>query len=260
MRILIAGKYGPHGHQKIGGVQTWIATLAAELERRHHVVELWEHGQRLPEGRFDIGVLSNWKHTGKLAKQCNTVRVVCHGIIPDEKPLNRDVYFTSEGVRDHWHGRGPILRQPIDLKFWTPSLCEKEYYVRFSYRRGLAFLPKVAVALNLPFYHLQNATPHQARSVLQRAACVAATGRAALEAMAVGAPVVILDHRSAYQGPLLDVHTLASMARNYSGRGGTAPTIDSAVQASRRAIACGSLRHHVEQYHDVEKIAGELLP
>lgn len=256
----MASKYGPHGRHKIGGVQTWTATLADEFKRRGADVTLWEHGDRDPDGTFDLGVFSNWGHSRRHANLCKVKRIVTHGIIPDERPPTRRVLFTSEGVRDHWHGTGPILRQPIDLDFWSPAEAQKEFLVRFSYRGGLPFMSWVAARMDLTYYHLKNATPRKVRDVLRKAAVVAATGRAALEAMAVGAPVVICDHRRTYQGPLLDRDTLGSMARNYSGRGGVPPTEGTLAQACQQAQEVGSLRDHVVEHHDVRNIARTLWP
>lgn len=269
MKILLAGKYVPGSSREIGGVQSWVATVAAELRRLGHEVTLWCPEWPLPASRFDLGILANVGLTGAAAARCDSVMAVSHGIIEPERPPERPpegmpVAFTSEGVRDHWGGTGPVIRQPIDLQFWSPGGDGSAGLVRYSYRGGLPWLADVAATLGLPYVHLRGVTPEQARDVLRNAACVLASGRAAVEAMACGVPVVICDHRSAYQGPLLDRDTLGAMARNYSGRGGEEATPDAVHSASMSAainetLVRGGLRRHVEQHHDVRKIVPQLL-
>lgn len=255
MRILIAGKYSPYGSNPIGGLQSWTKTIAEHLPG--HDVTVWEKGQPLPDGRFDMGIVANHGDTGRVWELCDRTINVSHGIIPAEKPGPADVHvFTSEGVRDHWGVEGHVIRQPIDTDFWSPARDpERTTLVRYSYRGGLAFLPAVANQLGLRFHHLDGVTHEQARDVLRHAFCVLATGRAALEAMACGAPVVILDHRSAYQGPLLDLDTAGSMARNYSGRGGITPAPQTVAAAIRQAKP---MRDHVLRHHDAGAIAEQL--
>lgn len=256
MRILLAAKHPPGGSLPIGGVQTWIATIAAQLAG--HDVVTWGPEWPLPSGEFDIGILANTMHTGAALARCKRSLVVSHGIIPDEQPIGGDLHaFTSEGVKRHWGGTGPVIRQPIDLSFWTPGEGRRAL-VRYSYRSGLVWLPQVAERLGLPFVHLRDVTHAQAREALRGAACVLATGRAALEAMACGVPVVICDDRE-YQGPLMSFAPAAQMMNNYSGRGGLAATRPDVERGIDEAMRFGSLRHHVETHHDAAKIAAEIL-
>lgn len=259
MKILLASKYGPHGARPIGGVQTWVATIAKELVRLGHEVTFFEGGQREPDGRYDLGIFANWGYTGHMIKRCNSVVQVSHGIIEPERPAYPKVMFTSEGVRDHWGVEGPILRQPIDLDFWQPGDEKRTYLTRFSYRRGLDFVPGIAQRLGLEYIHLRNFKPREVRKILQRSACVLATGRAALEAMACGAPVLICDHRSSYQGPLMDRNWVNAMYNNYSGRGGVVPTVHNVEFGIKQTMLLGCNRAHVELCHDARQIVKELL-
>lgn len=260
MRILLAAKFMPTGPRPIGGVQSWVATVAGELARLGHEVVLWQPGFPALAGRFDLGILANWGHTEHLAAACDRALVVSHGIIAEEAPpAGLPVVFTSEGVRDYWGGDGAVIGQPIDLGFWAPSAPRGNDLVRYSYRGGLAWLPNAAQALGMGFSHVRDVTHAEAREALSGAGCVLATGRAALEAMACGAPVVICDHRSAYQGPLLDPDAFGSRARNYSGRGGVAPDVRGVIEAVRKAKAGGSMRGHVEAHHDARVIVHKLL-
>lgn len=262
MRILLAAKHAPEGSRPIGGVQSWCRTVAAELRRIHHQAVTWGPEQPLPAGEFDLGIVANVGDAGAALGKCARVLVVCHGIIAAEAPPDGlPVVFTSEGVRDHWGGTGPVIRQPIDLSFWAPQSETKNrnQLLRYSYRRGLGWLGEVAADLGMTFRHMDGVTHAQAREALSAAACVLATGRAALEAMACGAPVVICDNRNAYQGPLLDPDLCGAMRRNYSGRGGIPPTRDNVAEAVLEAIADGSQRSWVEEHHDVREIVPQLL-
>lgn len=266
MRILLAAKHAPHGSRPIGGVQSWCRTVANELARRGHEVETWGPEQPLPVGAFDVGVIANVSDTGRVLGQCKQRVIVSHGIIPAEntsrgqRPGDPMVY-TSEEVRDHWGGLGTVLRQPIDLTFWSPGPIPggKKYLTRFSYRGGLRFIPSLARELKLEYRHVRNLDSRAVRDILRRSACVLATGRAALEAMACGAPVVLCDHRSAYQGPLMDLDHTTAATRNYSGRGGITPTLHSVREAIKHSIKHGSRRRYVEDTHNVVDIADQIL-
>lgn len=259
MRILLAAKHAPYGKHLIGGVQSWCRTVAKELIKRGQYVVTWGPEQVVPLGGFDLGIIANVSDTARALDLCQKNIIVCHGIIPAEAPPGNRAVFTSEEVRDHWGGDGPVIRQPIDLKFWSPVKYDKKYLTRFSYRSGLRFLPSLAASLGLQPNHLRNVHPEQARHIIRQSACVIATGRAALETMACGVPVVICDHRSAYQGPLLDLNTAGAMYRNYSGRGGITPTLANVKQAVGHAIAAEGMRAHVVKHHNVVNIVDQLL-
>lgn len=262
MRVLLAAKHAPEGSRPIGGVQSWCRTVASELRRIGHEAVTWGPEQPLPAGRFDLGIVANAGDSRGALDRCEGVLIVSHGIIPaEEPPPGLPVVFTSEGVRDHWGRKGAVIRQPIDLQFWAPHSGAKNrnQLLRYSYRRGLGWLGQVAGDLGMTFRHMDGVTHADARDALQGAACVLATGRAALEAMACGAPVVICDNRSAYQGPLLDPDPRAAMGRNYSGRGGIEPTPENVAEAVLEAMAEGSLRDWVRDHHDVREIVPQLL-
>lgn len=266
MRILLAAKHAPHGRRPIGGVQSWCRTVYTELARRGYEVETWGPEQPAPVGAFDLGIIANVSDTGKVLDQCESAVVISHGIIPAEDPTRGQrsggpIVYTSEGVRDHWGGEGPVLRQPIDLDFWSPGPPPKleHYLTRFSYRGGLQFVPALARGLKVQYRHVRNLDPREVREILRRSVCVLATGRAALEAMACGAPVVLCDHRSAYQGPLMDLDIEGARTRNYSGRGGVTPTPDLVRGAITMSMARGSMRRYVEDHHNVVDIVDQIL-
>ena len=259
MNILLAALFAANSkRRRVGGVQSWTATIAREFRRIGHDVTLWCPEYAPPAGPFDFGIIANWTRTGHAAPVCKHTINVCHGIIPAEQPKGGAVtVFTSEGVKRHWGGSGPIIRQPIDLDFWTPGRGPGGL-VRFSYYGGLEWLEDVAAELRVDYHHIKTATPDVALQAMRGALCVLATGRASLEAMACGAPVVILDDRP-YQGPLLSYSPQNQMTQNYSGRCGATPTPETVRDAIDDAIANGNLRPHVERFHDSKRIAGELL-
>ena len=261
MRLLIAAKHAPHGGS-VGGVQSWSRTVADELIKRGHQAVTWGPEQPIPLGGFDLGIIANAQDTARAFEWCQKTINVCHGIIPAEKPGTNDlVAFTSEEVRDHWGGNGPIIRQPIDTEFWSPdSWGLKIYLARFSYRAGLSFVADLAAGLNSRYCHIRNETQEKAREILRQSVCVLATGRAALEAMACDVPVVLCDHRSSYQPPLMHTGTAATaMIRNYSARGGITPTESNVRLEIEKAIERGSMRDHVLKFHDVKNIVDQLL-
>lgn len=262
MKILLTAKCPPNGLRKIGGVQSWCTTVGRELVNRGHNVVYAGPKDDLKNQHFDFGILANASSVPLAPVFCDKYVTVCHGIIEAEKPpAIGPVLFTSEGVQAHWGGKGAILRQPIDLDFWRPHDFDLEpsFLTRFSYRSGLSELKLIAKEMDLEYIHLRNASHTIVREHLRQSACVIATGRASLEAMACGVPVVIADHRSSYQGPLLDLDTEGSMARNYSGRGGVVPDYPNLTKAIIDAIDVGSRREHVERFHNVVNVVDYLL-
>lgn len=258
MRVLIASKRAPGTPgRRDGGVQTWVSTIAAELRRRGHLVDVTGAADVAPADQYDLGIFANAKHTQGLVRFCDRAVLVVHGIVEDERPLPGfgAVAFTSEGVKRHWGGAGPIVRQPIDLEFWSPDGRSRAGVLRYAARGGLEW---VAQAIS-GYSHIRTATHEAAREALRGAAVVLASGRCAVEAMACGAPVVICDERH-YQGPLMGCGTLSSqMWENYSGRSGVVPTPDNLPQAIAHAQACNKFREHVERHHDVRRIVDQLL-
>ena len=112
--------------------------------------------------------------------------------------------------------------------------------------------------LGLEFGWLKNCSADRARSEMQRAALVCASGRAALEAMACGAATMICDWRG-YQRPLYVSSYKDAMTHNYSGRGGVDPAHCDLSADAKARMKYGSRRAWVEKYHDAEKITDQLL-
>ena len=260
VRVLLAARHPPQGRLPRGGVQSWTATVASELKRNGVAVECWGPEFPVPAGRFDIGIIAHVGDTRRVIPLCRRVMVVSHGIIAPENPGKYCCVYTSEGVRDHWGGAGPVIRQPIDLSFWSPGDSgEPAAVVRYGYYGGLVFLAEVAERLGMRFRRIHDATHEQARESMRSAVAVLASGRAALEAAACGAAVVICDDRP-YQGPLLAPFGTEQMKQNYSGRGGVVPNPTSVQQAIEDAVKNRSATlAHVRQHHDSRKIVEALM-
>lgn len=256
MRVLMTGKHTPVGPMPIGGVQSWMTTIKAELERLGHEVQIWEPGYRA-SGFFDLCIAQHLKYTRPALNFCKRSVLISHGIIEDERPLSGcDVTaYVSEGVRDHWGGSGPIIRQPIDLGFWRPGNSDRTHLTRYSYRTA-----PTQTATGWPYRHVHGLTYEQAREAMQTSVCVYATGRAALESMACGSPTIIYDHRAAYQGPLMGPQSLAAnMRHSYSGRGGKKPSQIDVQKRTEWAMQQTGWREWVAEHHDSRKVTEGLL-
>lgn len=263
MRVLLAGKYVPTGPNPIGGLQSWIKTVRAELQRLGHEVAEWQPGMQL-SGVFDLGIVANLSVTRPVLNFCRRSACVSHGIIDAERPeAGCDRYvFVSEGVRDHWGMAGDIIRQPIDLEFWSPGNQDRAWVTRYSYRTASIHGDAASDALGLPYRHVMNVTHEEARDALRSSALVFASGRAALESMACGAPTVIYDHRAAYQGPLLGKKLSVQRENSYSGRGEDRnPSLDDVLDECDSSLLADppEWRRYVEKFHDVRKIVPKLL-
>lgn len=261
MKILVASKRRPNKPgRRDGGVQTWIATVTAELRSRGHRVTVSDKDDK-PSGTYEVGIFANAAYTGRMKGPCERTTLVCHGIVPDEAPADGfdRVLYSSEEVRAHWGGSGDIVRQPVDLRFWRPNDRARGYLTRFANRGGLEMLPAVAARHGLEFVHARGLAAGEACKALWASDCVVATGRCAVEAMACGVPVVLADERH-YQGPLLHTGGVTEwMVTNYSGRDGIMPNETNLTNAVYQAIERGSLREHAEQFHDVVRVADQLL-
>lgn len=261
MKLLFTALHPPSSEGAFGGVATWIATLSAVLEGVGHETAYWGPEMGPPEGEFDVCILSNPKYTGEARLNASKSFQVCHGIVDDEAPQSgMPVIFVSEEARNKWRLSGPVLRQPIDQDYWTPTRVKRECLTLYSYRApDDCSLSAVAEILNLEFVHLKDVTRAQARRGLRRSALACASGRAALEAISCGAPTLIYDHRSPYQGRLMETSLWLSAKRNYSGRGGAHPAFNDLIQECSKTIEGGSQRGLILQKHKASEIAAQLL-
>lgn len=262
MRVLFAAKHIPGGSLRFGGVQSWIQTVADVLERRGHSSEFWEPSLPLPDVQFDLGVFAHRSVTYPAIPLCRRSVAVTHGVIDAERPQG-DLFtlFTSEEVADYWKQPGPVLAQPIDLTYWTPDHSARCELVFYSYRSPTSLgLSLIADKLGIKFRWLRNVDHKTARAVLSRATIAFASGRAALEAMACGAPTVILDHRPYNGRPLLCADIDVARRHNYSGRGGIALKDADVMAAIQTALDAPHLPEtYVRRWHDAEHVVDMLL-
>lgn len=264
MRVLLAAERVPSGPKPMGGVVSWCWTIRRELERLGHTVEEWQPGMPLDRAPFDLGILANARLTAPVAKHCGRVVECCHGFLSGDQPngtLGRLV-FVSESTRVRWSMGGDIIRQPIDLDFWHDAGRERGGAVRYSYRRTETHCKAAAQALGMDYRQVGGVDYETARGALQGAVLVFASGRAALEAMACGARVVIYDHRATYQAPMLGGSLSEQMPQNYSGRGGKAsPSLDDVIASAewQMETAPEAFRAWVNEHHDVRQIVQELI-
>lgn len=267
MRILFCAKYVPTGRVPMGGVQSWIKTVRKEFEAMGHECVEWQPGFPARQGAFDLGIFAHWSLTRQHEPLCAKVINITHGIIEPERPSAAEdwVWAVSEGVRAHWRiPNAPIIRQPIDTEFWRPAAEPDRgppLVVRWGYRQTPLKGQDLARTLGADYVHAASLSHEEGRRLLQKATLVLASGRAALEAMACGAPTLIYDHRKTYQGELFDPSLVHAIGQSYSGRGGFTPTVDELTRAAQAALQKPRplWREWVLKHHDSAKIAREIL-
>lgn len=262
MKVLLAALNPPRAQKMMGGVASWISTVSPRLSKLGCPVSVWGPGDRLHKGvKFDLGIIANSRRTSIAAGFCDHVINVTHGIVPDEKPEKIfRLAATSEEVRDFWNVDATVIRQPIDLDFWRPVTLRKKVLTFYSYRAPEDFgLEIAAEIIGLEFRWVKNVDQFDARSALQESAVVCASGRAALEAMACGAPTLICDWRDYNGSPLLCYDLHHAMTRNYSGRGGAKPDASDIAYGALLAMEMQNPRAHVERHHDADAITKEIL-
>lgn len=237
----------------IGGVQSWMETVRSVTGADIHTPD------DPPEGRYEVGIFAHWhdfehyRGTNRWLGHCERVVNVSHGICRPEKPGPGIVACVSEEVAEHWQVDAPIVRQPI-------TLDEGEYdpegpVMLFSQRHGVAHLVRDAARqMGRDFEHVHdNPRPH---GRLRRASCVVASGRALLEAMAMGIPSVLCDQRRNGSWRLLmHRHPRHAMRANYSGRNGESATVEGLVELIEAAEPNAG---HIAEHHDPADIVERL--
>lgn len=235
--------------------------MISQLTERGHQCSIWGPEFSAISGRYDLAIIANANFTDYAAGAWNSAINICHGIVSDERPSDQfKTFYTSEEVRAHWGGKGSILRQPIDLQFWNPATEARRRFVFYSYRAENVFgLDALAKELGLDFVWLKNVEAKEARACLQGAALACASGRAALEAMACGAPTMICDWRGYNGRPLVCPNMDKARAYNYSGRGGVSPSDIDMGKLARETMTFQRPREYVECWHDADKVVDQLF-
>lgn len=241
----------------IGGVQTWMDTMDRALTDMGFEVTLWSPHDPIPDRTFDYHVMAH--RAGLDIKAAKRIGI-SHGIIREEKPASGIPYIaTSEEVRDHWELEGPILRQPIDLGLWQPHFFKYDRKViHFDYRSECDLARKAAGKLGFKYERITNQDQRGCYTKIGDAEVVLATGRAALEASAMGRPVLIYAN-SPFYGRAVDPCYKSAMRHNYSARGGCRIGLNDLALCISQAIERGGWRSQVVEHHDHRKIAAQLV-
>jgi hypothetical protein len=228
-----------------GGSETWTLTVARELVRRGHEVVVYARkigpfARELPcpvvrkvVGDFDLGLVNHSTCFESARPACRTVIVTCHGTVPlMEQPLpGADGYVAvSEEVKAHLSERGfdaTVIRNPIDCSLFSSwrrpgkrlrrilSLCQGP--------QANHLLKEVCVREGWELRTIDDG--HRALGVekmMRKADVVVGLGRSAMEGMASGRAVLVLDARTytpfAMDGLVTPENVRPALECNLSGR------------------------------------------
>lgn len=263
--------------ESIGGTQSWVATVGAEMSRRGYLVTTLDStGQRGRSlsvehtDRYDLAIVSQ-NSTFKAARAVSDrVIFVSHGPgeleVPPYGSANRpDLCPNAECFVSEELG-APVIRQPIDTDFWRPyaPTGPPVDVLRVSYYGGMEWLSPLCMQdMGLTFVHISDMSdPKELRGWYNRASVVIASGRSALEAMSCDVPVILADHRP-YNGkePLASSCIPLAMVTNYSCRDGLPITPEGMRTGLSWHLKGGTVgrRDHVMVHHRVEDIVDQLL-
>ncbi len=228
-----------------GGSETWTLTVAAELVRRGHDVVVYapEKGpfaDAFPcpvltevRGRFDVGLVNHNTCIPAARRACGRVIMNCHGTFPPlEQPVpGADRYVAiSEEVRAHVQSLGydaALIRNPIDCGLFAPRRpIRDKLHTIFSLCQGdLANELLAAVCENRGWELRAVDNEHRGLGLeadMNEADVVVGLGRSAMEGLACGRAVLILDSRAytpyAMDGLVTSDNAQALLECNLSGR------------------------------------------
>ncbi len=227
-----------------GGSEQWTYTVAGELMRRGHSVEIMARVPGLfaerfqcpvvtaATDRYDLALVNHNSCLDEAAAHSDRVIMTCHGVIPDlEQPAAGAQRYVavSDEVRDHMRSAGfdaTVIRNPIDCELFSPkrpirptlrrvlSLCQGE--------EATAAAEAACKSLDVEFLAIRGARVYGIAELLQEVDLVVGLGRTAMEAMACGRNVLVMDSRE-YSTPLMDGivdsdRIAVFMRSNFSGR------------------------------------------
>ena len=231
MNILI----GQNHLDTLGGTETNIYTLIAELTKRGHYISLISGTDKfgltsekiysdfniIPnklKKEYDVGFINHTSTIKRLLDsniKCKTLYQICHGATPElEQPYGHPIekyIVISEEVRDHLKSKSfesVVVRNGIDTERFKPeeysSDLRKVLSLSHSQRFNL-FLKKICDRNNWGFaYHNKYTNPvFDIENIIKQADLVVTLGRGAYESMACGKNVLVADWRP-YQMPLMD--------------------------------------------------------
>lgn len=240
MRILMTN----HFLYRPGGSETWTLTVNRELVRRGHEVEVYavqpglfaeRSGMAIvdqPRGEYDLALVNHNSCLAIAAAHSAKTVMTCHGVYPDlEQPTPGASRYVavSEEVREHLRTlgyRSDLIRNPIDCVRFSPTSQVSDRIRRvLSLCQGIEAKEVVRTAcasMGVEFLAIEGDRVYVPEALINDVDLVAGLGRTAMEAMACGRNVLVLDSRD-YAPPLMDGLIDASnvdqfATTNFSGR------------------------------------------
>jgi len=284
----------------MGGSETFSYTLAKEMVRRGHEVDVFALDQGLLSLRFSANGLNIVKHPrpsydilfishNTVLRRCAMTEgfkiVTCHGVVPElEQPeVGADLYVAvSPEVREHLMSKGfqaSVIYNGVNCKRFKPPERKREKLKRvFCLPQSSAAQETVKMAcgkMGLQFDWSRQEWEVERR--MQDADLVVSLGRGAIEGLACGAAVVAYDNRP-YMGGRCDgmitpenFHDLRKF--NISGRyhnklSGHLELCeefekwDASMPKANRALALEhcDIEKKIEEYLNLYKLHGSRLP
>lgn len=240
MKILLSN----HWLKKLGGSETFTFTMAEELVRRKHDVELFTFVPGNVSKRINrIGVknMSNTNYDLILANHHTTVNHVyhygltiqtCHGTIPKlEQPSdNADIYIPiSEEIKTHLGNRmvGDVILNGINLDRFKPTKLNskpKKILSLVHSDKANTIIQKACANLKIELIQIDKYKKQiwNIEEYIKEADIVISLGRGAYESFACGKPVIVFDARPyqpSYADGYIDASNIKeSIKNNCSGR------------------------------------------
>lgn len=268
-----------------GGSETWVLTTAREMKRNGHEVTIWTPGsyalihtefpKHTPGNSYDLGLINHMPVVKEgLLSTCDVVVHTRHGVIPGiEQPRDGADHYVAVSEESQRYNESigyptSVIRNGIDMERFemrdtAPSEGLRRILIlsnnaeREWQQRVMKAFPDANVnAIGRAFGHLEDV-----RSFMTSADLVITLGRGCYEAMAIGTPVLIADHKAA-DGLATPDSLLDFRKNNCSGRfSNHTPTVDWLRQelADYDPTIGPVMRVYVEKNNDVRKTAAEYL-
>lgn len=232
MRILLTNNH----LQNWAGSETWTYTMAKELVRQGHTVEVstFHTGAvsdllptvPYPAEEYDLCIVNHNTCLEKLKHIKGYKIFTCHGTKPpQEKPIDgADAYVAiSDEISEYMEGLGyknTIIHNGVDRQRFAPTTIGKGVLSLGKTIEAANFAQDVAKLLGVPFHWAKGEQNVEDR--IRDAFIVFTYGRGALESMSMGRQVYIYDARPyqpAWADGLLTTGNYKTIrATNFSGR------------------------------------------
>lgn len=289
MRVLLANNH----MALLGGTETWTYTMAHELSRQGHEVDVFtfEPGYvsdmckpfsrvvAKPDGKYDVLIINHHTCLEALQEVPGYKIFTSHGPAGLENAkAGADAYVSvSEETQRKLHAAGfdsTVIRQPIDLDRFAPDKelhDEPQRILALSKSHIGAEWVKLAahtIGAEMAWLRGWDRARWDMPEQINNADIVVSCGRGAVEAMACGRAVLNFDYRLYNSKALCDgwvvpdtIDTIHSA--NYSGRGfgievDGAQQIADGLQYYSAAMGPAN-RKLAEEHHDVKNIARQYL-